>query len=268
MIKKRGLAGILALILLMAAIPALGEVSLPGYSADTGYTYVTFGNYPQWIDGGDPQEMAWTWSRHKLLDNPPEVDSTPVLWRVLTGDEEQVFLLSEYVLFAMAMHPSMKEYVEIKGFFPETQLGKYLNTEFLADAFSPEEQGALRVHEDGTLVTLLTTDELNNRAWGLGKNTRNTARKAWATEYAIRVTDVFVYRVAMGMHTCYWLKDTAKKQKNHTRCVKQDGSIGHIACITVNEGARPAIHLDPSKVEIAGGSGTKTDPYQLRPVGK
>ena len=265
--KKRCLAGALALLLLMAAVPALGDVSLPGYSAETGYTYVTFGNYPQWIEGGDPQEMAWTWSRNKLLDNPPKVDPSPILWRVLTGDENQVFLLSEYVLFAMAMHPNMKEYEKMKGYFPDTQLGKYLNNEFLSDAFSPREQSSIRVNEDGTLVTLLTTEELNNRAWGLGKNTKNTARKAWATEYAIRVTDVFVYRVAMGMHTCYWLKDTAKNQKNHTRCTKQDGSIGHIACITVNEGARPVVHVDPSKVEIAGGSGTKADPYQLKPLG-
>ena len=264
--RKRRLAGMLAGILLMLAVAASAEVSLPGYSAETGYTYVTFGSYPQWIDGGEPEEMAWTWSRNKLLDNPPKVDASPILWRVLTGDDEQVFLLSEYVLFAMAMHPDMKEYVKIKGYFPDTQLGKYLNQEFLADAFSPAEQGSIRENEDGTLVTLLTAEELNNKAWGLGKNTKNTARKAWATEYAIRVTDVFVYRVAVGMHTCYWLKDTAKNQKNHTRCTKQDGSIGHIACITLNEGARPVIHLDPNKVEIAGGSGTKTDPYQLRPA--
>ena len=200
--KKRCLAGVMVLILLMAAVPALGAVSLPGYSTDTGYTYVTFGNYPQWIDGGDPREMAWTWSRNKLLDNPPKVDPSPILWRVLTGDENQVFLLSEYVLFAMAMHPNMKEYEKMKGYFPDTQLGKYLNHEFLSDAFSSQEQSSIRANEDGTLVTLLTTEELNNKSWGLGKNTKNTARKAWATEYAIRVTDVFVYRVAMGMHTC------------------------------------------------------------------
>ena len=261
--RKRTLAALMALILTLASLPAPGEgVSLPGYSADAGYTWVSFGAYPQWIDGGDPEKMAWTWSRHKLLDNPPEVAPSPILWRVLKSDEDQAYLVSEYVLFAMAMHPSMREYEKLKGSFPDTLLGKTLNQEFLSDAFSPEEQGALLRNEDGTLVSLLTVDDLNSKAYGFG---RNSARKAWATEYAIRVTDVFVYRVAMGMHTCYWLKDQAKKQKNHTRCIKQGGDIGHIACITVNEGARPVIRLDPGLLEIAGGSGTKADPYQLRP---
>ena len=265
--RKRWLAGLITVVLLTTAtVSVLGEVSLPGYHEEKGYTYVSFGRYPQWIDGGEPEEMAWTWSRNKLLENPPEVPPSPILWRVLTGDEEQVFLLSEYVLFAMAMHPNMKEYEKMKGYFPETQLGKYLNSEFLAEAFSETEQSQMQRNEDGTMVTLLTAEELNNRSWGLGKNRNNTARKAWATEYAIRVTDVFVYRVAMGMHTCYWLKDQAKNQKNHTRCTKQEGDIGHIACITLNEGVRPVIHLNLAGLEIAGGSGTKKDPYQLLPA--
>ncbi len=211
--RQRRILCLMTAVMLLPAFSALGEVFLPGYQADRGYTYVFFGNYPQWIEGGEPEEMAWTWSRNKLLENPPEVDPSPILWRVLTGDKDQVFLLSEYVLFAMAMHPNMKEYEKIKGYFPDTQLGKYLNREFLAEAFSEEEQSRLQRNEDGTLVSLLTAEELNNRSWGLGKSRNNSARKAWATEYAIRVTDVFVYRVAMGMHTCYWLKDQAKNQK-------------------------------------------------------
>ena len=150
----------------------------------------------------------------------------------------------------------------MKGWFPDTQAGKYLNQEFLSEAFSPEEQRPLLQNEDGTRVTLLTVQELNNKAYGLGTK---ATRKAWATEYAIRVTGAFVYRIAVGMHTCYWLKDQGKNQKNHTRCTKQEGDIGHIACITLNEGIRPVIHLDPHQIEITGGSGTKADPYRLGP---
>lgn len=267
--RKRCLAGLLAFLVLLGMAAAEGEASLPGYQQETGYTYVSFGAYPQWIDGGDPEEMAWTWSfdSNNLHDNPPEVAPSPILWRVLDSDDGQAFLLSEYVLFAMAMHPDMKEYEKMKGYFPDTQLGKYLNTEFLADAFTPEEQALMLRNEDGTLVTLLTAEELNNKAYGLGKNKQNSARKAWATEYAIRVTNVFVYRIAVGMHTCYWLKDQAKNQKNHTRCTKQGGDIGHIACITLNEGVRPVVHVDLKRLTITGGSGTKADPYQLAGAG-
>lgn len=266
--RKTGLAMLLAVMLILSVWPAGAEVSLSGYDPEAGYTYVSFGSYPQWIEGGDPEKMAWTWSfdSNNLQDNPPKVEPTPILWRVLTTDEGDAFLLSEYVLFAMAMHPNMKEYEKMKGYFPDTQLGKYLNQEFLSDAFTPEEQHLLLRNEDGTLITLLTAEQLNNKAYGLGKNRKNTARKAWATEYAIRVTGVFVYRIAVGMHTCYWLKDQAKNQKNHTRCTKQEGDIGHIACITLNEGVRPVIHLDPGQLDIAGGSGTKEDPYRLIPL--
>ena len=260
--RKKGWIWLLAAAVLLTALPAPAEISLPGYQSKTGYTYVAFGSYPQWIDGGIPEESAWTWSRNKLLEDPPEVDPSPILWRILTSDEEDVFLLSEYILFAAPVHPDMPEYEKMKGFFPDTQLGNYLNHEFLSDAFSPEEQEAMILQEDGTLVTLLTSKELNNKAYGLGKK----HRRAWATEYAIRVTDAFVYWVDMGMHTCYWLKDQSKSKKNHTLCTKQEGQIGHIACITVNEGVRPVIHLYPDALEIAGGSGTKTDPYQLVPA--
>ena len=262
--RKKGLAILLAAAMILAAWPAGGEASLPGFDPEAGYTYVFFGSYPQWIEGGDPEEKAWTWSfdSYNLQANPPEVEPSPILWRVLTSDDGDVFLLSEYVLFAMAMHPSMKEYEKMKGYFPETQLGKYLNQEFLTEAFAPEEQRLLLQNEDGTWITLLTVEQLNNKAYGLG---RKATRKAWSTEYAIRVTGAFVYRIAVGMHTCYWLKDQAKNQKNHTRCTKQEGDIGHIACITLNEGVRPVIHLDPNRIEIAGGSGTKGDPYLLSP---
>ena len=258
---------LLAAVLALFAAGARGEASLPGYSAENGYTWVSFGSYPQWIDGGDPEKMAWEWSydSNNLSGNPPEVEPSPILWRVLENDGKQIFLLSEYVLFAMAMHPDMKEYAKMNGFFPDTQLGRYLNGVFLDDAFTPAEQNVLIRNADGTLVTLLSTDEANNRAYGLGKNKGNTARKAWATEYAVRVTEVFVYRKAVGMHTCYWMKDPAKNQKNHTRCIKQTGEVGHIACITLNEGVRPVIHLNPENLEIEGGSGTKADPYRLRP---
>lgn len=264
--KGKRLISLLAAVLLLSAASAGADVSLPGYSAESGYTWVSFGSYPQWIDGGDPEEMAWEWSydSNNLSGNPPDVEPSPILWRVLENDGERVFLLSEYVLFAMAMHPNMKEYERMNGYFPDTQLGRYLNGVFLEDAFTPAEQSLLIRNGDGTLVSLLSTEEVNNKAYGLGKSRNNTARKAWATEYAIRVTEVFVYRKAVGMHTCYWMKDPAKNQKNHTRCIKQTGEVGHIACITLNEGVRPAVRLDPEKLEIAGGSGTKADPYQIR----
>ena len=38
--------------------PAGAEVSLSGYDPEAGYTYVSFGSYPQWIEGGDPDKVG------------------------------------------------------------------------------------------------------------------------------------------------------------------------------------------------------------------
>ena len=42
---------------------ALAEGELRGYSKENGYVYVSFGRYPQVIDGGIPDDgtQAWSW---------------------------------------------------------------------------------------------------------------------------------------------------------------------------------------------------------------
>jgi hypothetical protein len=264
---KRTLALLAALMLLLCSAGA--EISLPGYDKEAGYTYVTLGSYPQWIDGGDPKEMAWKWSRENMWAThltKNDVPFSPILWRVLYSDEADACLLSEYVLFAMPMHWQGKgkqaEYKKIGAGFVGTDLCTYLNGEFLSDAFTEEQAALLIPEESGIRVSLATTAELKNKAYGMGTN---AARKGWATEYAIRVTRVFVYRTAVGMHTPYWLRDQASNQKDHTRCIKQTGEIGHINCITENEGARPLVHLSLKDCAIESGSGTFEDPYVIVP---
>ena len=226
-----------------------------------GNVYVHFGSYPQWIDGGTPKEETWNWSRNKLLTNPPEVAPTPILWRVLECTEDQALLLSEYVLFAHPVHTNVSEYKKIGASFEKTQLSQLLNGTFLSEAFTPEEQALLLENEAGCRVSLLTAKELNNKAYGLGTK---ATRKAWATEYAIRVTDVFVYQPKGGQHTPYWLQDQASSDKRHARCTKVSGEIGHIVADRENEGVRPVIRLYAAAAEILSGSGTMEDPYILR----
>ena len=85
--KKRISVLLLAILLLMMST-AVGESALRGYNKEDGYVYLRLGQYPQTEDGG----------------------IEPILWRVLKVDDEKAYLLSEYILFARAMHTSRKEY--------------------------------------------------------------------------------------------------------------------------------------------------------------
>ena len=59
-----------ALLLMMGA--AAGEDALRGYTKEDGYVYLHLGQYPQTADGG----------------------VEPILWRVLTVDDEKAYLIS------------------------------------------------------------------------------------------------------------------------------------------------------------------------------
>lgn len=280
MMVRKWLSVLLVLALLLSAAAAEGE--LRGYSEEDGYIYVTFGQYFQSIDGGIPDDgkQAWQWSvqaknekkaakKAKKEYDPGEANREPILWRVLDVDGERIFLLSEYVLFASVMHSNLKEFREIGANFENTELSRKLNGEFMAEAFTEEEQAAMMSR--GTLgkVFLPDSEELKNPAFGFSsKKNQYGLRKAWATEYAIRVTGAYVYQPKNGKHnhTPYWLREQGTNDNRHARSIKNDGAIGTLAATGEDVGARPEIWLRPDAVRIDGGSGTKEDPYRLVPV--
>lgn len=277
---RKWLSALLALVLLMSSAAAEGE--LRGYSGEDGYIYVTFGQYFQTIDGGTPDDgkQAWQWSvqaknekkaakKAKKEYDPGEALKEPILWRVLAADEEKIFLLSEYVLFASVVHSNLREFQEIGSDFSRTELGIKLNGEFLEEAFSDAEQAV--IISRGTLgkVSLPDSEELKDETLGFGnKKKQYELRKAWATEYAIRVTGAYVYQPKNGKHnhSPYWLREQGTKDNRHERSIKNDGAIGTLAATGEDVGVRPEIWLQPDAVRITGGSGTKEDPYRLAPA--
>ena len=135
---------LLAAMLLMLGTAA-GENALRGYSKGEGYVYLRLGQYPQTADGG----------------------IKPILWRVLTVDDEKAYLLSEYILFARALHTSRKEYEQFGGDFAQTELCHYLNTTFAEEAFTDEDMSMLLECEDYGKVFLITRDEMKDKKIGL-----------------------------------------------------------------------------------------------------
>lgn len=281
--KSLFLALLLAASFLLCAAGAEGTGTLEPYSEENGYTYVYFGRYPQSIEGGDPDDgkNSWAWrkqyrdweeatrkelglKKHDILDpyDPGPLDPDPILWRVLSVDDEKIYLMSEYVLFASPVHPSMKEYRETGGDFGQTQICAKLNGEFADTAFTDAEKEALLPVGPYGKVSLPSADDMNNPAMGFSKKKLGT-RKGMATEYAIRSTGVFVYQASMGCHSPYWMREQSETDKRHGRATKQTGSVGHLHCDAVDVGARPVVYLAAGGFRITGGSGTKEDPWQL-----
>ncbi|MBR5345644.1 MAG: hypothetical protein IK127_07445 [Clostridia bacterium] len=280
-LRFRCMACLCALALLLCGA-ARSEEALRGYTKENGYIYVSLGRYPQSADG----------------------TVKPIVWRVLSTDEEKVWLLSEYVLFARAMHTSLKEYQnEFKGDFSQTELSHYLNSAFTDDAFTAEESDMLLPFEEFGKVFILSTAELNDKSIGLGvtlKDSSNSKKihenpgvRAWGTEWATtdngypqetypnpkakirNATDtanitvgekrLFVYSANRGSTSPYWTRTQSGADKRHANCTKADGTIGHIEVGRDNEGVRPSVWLAAGSFEIVGGSGTLDDPFVLAP---
>ena len=279
---------LLTVSLLLCAAQAEEAATLKPFSNETGYTYVCFGRYPQSIDGGNPDDGTTTWSWRKMYRDweektrkelglkkkdvlepfdPGPLDPQPILWRVLTADEKQIYLMSEFVLFAAPMHPSMKEYREIGSDFGKAELCRRLNGEFADAAFTEEEKAALQPFGEYGMVSLPSGDDLSNASMGFTKRKLST-RKAKATEYAIRVTGAFVYQVSMGNDTPYWLREQADSDKRQARSTKQTGAVGRLHCDAADVGARPVILLKPGYFHIVSGSGSKDDPFVLSANGQ
>ncbi len=257
--KKK--VALLLLFAMMICSSAFAEFELRGYDKKAGYQYVSLGEFPQEADG----------------------TVKPILWRVLSVEEDYAYLLSEYVLFNNRVHPDDNEYIAFNAAFHQTEMFFLLNGPFEGSPISLEEQQELkrierlgRVHiaetcfkdqaftaneqsmliEDDELgmVFLATADDLKNREYGFSSSKN---RQAYGTEYAL-VNGLFRYQNGTSP---YWTRSQSVSYKYATRCTKVDGDLGYIRCVVMNEGCRPAIRLKLEGLEAAGGSGTAEDPY-------
>ncbi len=252
MIRKTTL--LLALLLtLCAAFPAQAEDAsgIPGYSRAAGYAYVSFGSYPTDADG----------------------TVRPIVWRVLKNENGEAYLLSEYILFSAPVHGDYDHY---KG-WETSDLYNYLNTAFLNDAFSAEEQAVLlKRTEDGALVTLLTSDEMKDASIGFSSN---AARLCESTAWAKILPDPPIFELPASnnkgkwkplyiyskgkIYSPWWSRTRSTDYPHEQRRVMDEGKIGRISTGNSDLGVRPAVYADLSLLTILGGSGTLASPYLL-----
>ena len=246
----RRLPALLLAAMFMMMSAATGENALRSYTKEDGYVYLRLGQYPQTADGG----------------------VEPILWRVLTVDDEKAYLLSE---------------------------------SFAEQAFTEEDLSMLLECENFGKVFLVTRDEMKDKKIGLSttlegstnpkKIETNPGVRAWGTEWAIKnngypeseypdpkakirnATDtanitvgekrLYVFMAKYGACSPWWGRSAAKSHADQAVCTKDGGQIGRIEVGRDNEGVRPALYLAEGSYEITGGSGTKDDPFEIAPAG-
>lgn len=221
----------LAALLLALPLAVVMEVPLQGWTAQRSWQYVQFGRYPQ--DAGEAVQ--------------------PIRWRVLDVQDGVAYLLSDQILDVKRIDGDQWNY---KGWL-HSELHPWLQADFLNEAFTPEEQRAL--HEDLELgyVSLPSSDDVQNKAYGF---LSAKDRYFYGTPYAF----------AQGLYS-YGRNDsyspiftrTPSNRAHAHRSTKIRGGIGFIGVESDDLGMMPVIWLKTEAVDIISGTGTLGDPLVL-----
>jgi len=235
---KRMIAGLLIVLCILFLMHAnASAATLSGYSGANGYQYLEMGTFPQTLEGG----------------------REPILWRVLAVEDGAAYLLSEYVLVNHRLDNDDTAYELSGGDFTKTEIFAYLNGEFLTH-FTAQEQALISIDGAPGLFTLLSLDELKNKSYGF---TGDTSRRGYPTPYAVN-NGLFQYSNGSSP---YWTRTQSTSHAYAAICTKEAGSLGYIRVEVRNEGLRPACYLRLDLLDITGGSGIMTDPYQINLLG-
>lgn len=254
--KKTLTTGILILLCLAVIGPASAEMR--GYIKGQGYEYVLLGSYPYEADGTEK----------------------PVLWRVLTVQDGQALLLTEYVIDTkQIIFESDAKVIEDHSFrrissYPESDLYAWLNTEGLDRLLGGDPiRGALKEEERlGFLSPLPQELYLNDETYGFSKGQWGEELNAYPRRQAVATP----YAAAQGLYvekqngkSPYWCVAIKGVSDYKFGLVGYNGHISWGAYTNTKVGGlRLCLRLDLSKAAISGGSGAQSDPYTLAYTGK
>ncbi len=224
---------------------ALGEeATLHSWKHSKKYQYVTFGQYPQLSDG----------------------TVLPVMWRVLSVENEQALLISEYVLDAkQVIFETDPVVIEEHSFrkistFEESDLFVWLNSTMRDTLFTEEEQSAV-INTSRGQVFILSRSEFLNSDYGFAASVYGVQKKRQCkpTQYAIK-QGAYLDRLRT---TGYWTSTVRFPDGYQMQLVGYDGHLSYAAYARADVGLRISCLLDVSQLDIVSGSGIKKDPYVL-----
>lgn len=184
-------------------------------------------------------------------DKNSDDGAEPIEWIVLTVDKSEALLISRYALDCLPYHS-----VNGTASWAESEIRSWLNGEFLAGSFSPDEQAAIL-----SRTVINTEDELNGNRATSGEEdttdrifllsygeanayfTSNDHRKLTGTEYARERGAKFLGLTSFGIgETDWWLRSPGEKP-NDARYVDVHGAFGSKQ-VTTKMGIRPALWID------------------------
>lgn len=213
--------GLMVLIILL-----ISTVSLADGSVSAG-DKITFGKYPQ----------------HMRSDNTP-ASSEPIVWQVLANDGNRVLLLAEQALVGMTYNS--KEHFSNDVTWETSSLRKWLNGEFLNDAFSAEEQRAIQStiistpdYEDFTGLVVSGGNDTTDKVFLLSSK---EAVQYFATD-SLRICSPTDYAVFTGASNRWgFYSDDSHEVAEYvddvcTWWLRSPGRIGHFTAYCVHDGS-------------------------------
>ena len=255
------------LLLTVFAVPGTAEESvLRGYNGT--YQYVLMGNYPYDSDG-----LVWGNDPYGSGNTKDE----PVLWRILSVEDNTVLLLTEYVIELQQVTFIHDEKAIKRYDFPrhekysQTDLCRWINEEMLPHLFDqdPLVNALMEEGENGRLFCL-TSKQLLKSDYGFRDTVKPTiVRVTSPTPYARKRR---IYRKEKPINykaggTPYWV-GTMMEGKSKLHIVGYDGHISGGVYSRDNIGIRPAVRLNLDLIGIESGTGSKTDPFILKYTGE
>lgn len=179
--------------------------------------YVSFGRYPQATSYAEP-----------------------ILWTVLQVRNDSAILISKYVLDARIYGDT--------GEWKNSMMRSWLNNEFVASAFTSNEQLVLVKDALNDYVTVPTKDE------ALSMNTVSAEPTLYARANGVlpkdRTNASYITQTPYGNSYVYYIGPdaTANRMASNTIC-----------------GVRPVISVSLSKINVASGRGSAQDPWICQP---
>ncbi len=227
-----------------------GTVSLEGGEIIATWDCIWFGNYPQGDVAGETKE--------------------PIKWRVLSVDEDDVFLIADKNL-------DVQKYSQTDDVTWETcMMRAWLNDTFINKAFTESEQAAIKIsdviNEDNPYydteggkdtqdkIYLLSLSEVINPKYGFALTGISTdTREAVNTTYVAGGGAIkSEYMRSAGSADSWWLRSLGCYDGKFAAAVGADGDVyeGGSAVSHEKYAVRPVLHLNPSDVSVWSYAGT------------
>ena len=248
---RKTLLSLLLTVLLLLPAAALGE-EMRGYVKGEGYQYVNLGEYPYEADG----------------------TVRPVLWRILgIGDGTALLHMENVIDVKQIIFETDPKVIEKHTFrristYAESDLFPWINSEMLDTLMGGDPlRGALVSDPELGTLRPLTRDECLDPAYGFSRNpwgeeiNAHPERQAVSTPYA---RSKGLYVEAANGKSPWWCIAIKNPTDFKFGLVGFNGHISWGAYTNTKvAGLRLAVRLDLNRVRIAGGAGTRNDPWIL-----